>query len=375
MKHKLNPALVLVLAAASGGLAAAPVQLPAQPDYRVPAGAARAAPVAKAAGTVGTVGTPMVNAYRSYPPSCAAYPLPDKPVGTTWSATVPAYAVTPSGGGTLENLVVTVWRVPCSSSGRPTPYGTTGGHNAITLVRADRADDAVTAAIPLRPRFMITKGTTEFGVIRVAQEPNTVVSEAAYAVQMPRSETFVLENYAIAGAAQHDFNAAFKLNVLGGTGTSVDITVPAYEPTEATYPDAFAPLPLDGYAAAQWYNPERNEGLIVQVAEGYDVANPRRRQVVVDLLTKDGNEQPFWIVGSAAFDPVAGGVRALDIPVSYLTTGNATLDWGRIHVSLHDCTRMDVEFTPNQTLAAGVPVITGTISYTRLLSANGMLCE
>ena len=139
--------------------------------------------------------------------------------------------------------------------------------------------------------------------------------------------------------------------------------------------DAFAALPLDGYAAAQWYNPERNEGVIVQVAEGYDGDNPRRRQVVIDLLTKDPAGKPFWIVGSAAFDPVAGGVRGLDIPVSYLVTGNATADWGSIHIALTNCTRMDVAFTPKTGLPQDVPVINGTITYTRLLSANGMLCE
>lgn len=371
MTHPMMAALALA-AFATTPVAASATPAVAGPDYTAPV-AGRAMP-AKVAGTTTAVGTPMVNGFRSYPPSCAANPLPDKPSGTTWSATVPTYAVT-NVGSTTENLVVTVWRIACSSSGAAMPYGAAGAAHAMTLVRVDRADDTVSTVIPLRPRLLITQGSVEYGVIRVAQEPNTVVSEAAYAVQMPHSETYVLENYSLTGAVRHDFNAAFKLNVLGGTGTSVDINVPAYAPTAQTYPDAFAALPLDGYAAAQWYNPERNEGVIVQVAEGYDGDNPRRRQVVIDLLTKDPAGKPFWIVGSAAFDPVAGGVRGLDIPVSYLVAGNATADWGSIHIALTNCTRMDVAFTPKTGLPQDVPVINGTITYTRLLSANGMLCE
>ena len=371
MKHTLLPALALALFAAAPCGASTPVAGPA-PNYTVPG--ARAPVAAKKVGTTTTVGTPMVDDYRSYPPSCAAYPLPDKPVGTTWSATVPAYAVT-NTTSTVENLVVTVWRLPCSSSGQATPYGAAGTRHAMTLVRVDRADDTITTVIPLRPRLLMTQGTAEYGVIRVALEPNTVVSEVAYAAQMPHSETFVLENYALSGAARFDFNAAFKLNVLGGTGTSIDINVPAYAPTQDTYPDAFAPLPLDGYAAAQWYDPERNEGVIVQVAEGYDGANPKRRQVVIDLLTKDGAGRPFWIVGSAAFDPVPGGVRGLELPVSYLVTDNATQEWGAVHLSMADCTHLNIAFAPRTGLPADVPVINGTITYSRLLSANGMLCE
>ena len=343
--------------------------------YDIPSRAHSAIAAApKASGTHSAPGTPMANAYRNYPPSCASYPLPDKPSGTTWSATVPALATT-SVGTTIENLVVTVWRVPCSSSGQATPYNANGAKNAMTLVRIDRADDSLATQVPLRPRLLFSQGTTTFGVIRVAAEPNTALSEAAYAAAMPGSATYVLENYPITGMPQFDYKTAFKLSVIGGAGTMVDINVPAYDPTSATYPDAFAPIAIDGYAAAQWYNAARNEGVIVQVAENFDGAHPTRRQLIIDLLTKDAAGNPFWIVGGTAFDPVAGGVRSLDLPVSYLTTNNGIIEWGSIHVVLTNCNRMDLNFTPNQTLAAGVPVITGTISYDRLLSANGMLCE
>ncbi|MBX3688031.1 hypothetical protein [Dokdonella sp.] len=344
-------------------------------NYDVPGAAAAVhSPSAKVAGTTTTPGTPMARANRNYPPSCASYPLPDKPSGTTWSATVPALATT-SVGTTIENLVVTVWRMPCSSSGQITPYNASGAKNAMTLVRIDRADDSLSTMVPLRPRLLFSQGSTSYGVIRLAAEPNTAISEASYAAAMPGSATYVLENYPVAGMPQFDFKTAFKLNVIGGTGTNVDIDVPAYDPTSATYPDAFAPIPIDGYAAAQWYNAARNEGVIVQVAENFDGAHPTRRQLIIDLLTKDAAGNPFWIVGGAAFDPIAGGVRSLDVPVSFLTANNGIADWGTVHLVLANCNRMDLAFTPIGSLPQGIPSITGTISYDRLLSANGMLCE
>lgn len=345
----------------------------AAPNYDIP-GAMAVPARPKAIGNTPGVGTPMAHANRLYPPSCASWPLPDKPSGSTWSATVPTYATTGTAA-TTENILVTVWRVPCSSSGQAVPYNTNGAKNAITLVRLDRADDSVTTVIPLRPRLLFTQGSVSYGVIRVAIEPNTVLSEASYAVPMPSSATYVLENYPGTGMQQFDYRSAFKLNVLGGTGTSVDINIPAYEPTQETYPDAFGPIALDGYSAAQWYNASRNEGVIVQVAEAYDGANPMRRQLIIDLLTKDNAGNPFWIVGGAAFDPVAGGLRSLVVPVAYLVQNNAIADWGSIQVVQRNCNQLELSFTPKPDLAQGIPVITGTVSYVRLLSANGMLCE
>lgn len=343
------------------------------PDYHAPVSANVTAQPSKAAGSTSTVGTPMANAYRDYPPSCSAYPLPDKASGPSQTSAVTAFAYTSTGAASSENINVTVWRLPCSSSGASTPYNATGGKNAMTLVRIDRNDDTVTSIVPLRPRLFITQGATNYGLVRVAAEPNTVVSEAAFGVAMQNSGTYVLENYS-GSTARLDFLGAFKLTVAGGLAT-VDISVPAYAPTQDTYPDAFNPIALDGYAAAQYYNPERNEGLIVQVAEGYDGANPKRRQLGFDLLTKDAANKPFWIVGAAAFDPVAGGVRGLDIPVSYLVDNNATQAWGKVHVAMTSCSQMSVTFTPAAGLPTGVPSITGTIAYARLLSANGMSCE
>lgn len=383
MKCLVLASLALASLASSSLTIAAEAHL--LPDYRAPV----AAPTqpAKVVGNTPTAGTPMASAYRAYPPSCAAYPLPDRPsvpayTGITLALANPVVSANGIYFSSTESLAVSVWRLPCSSSGTGVPYNNAGAKNAMTLVRIDRADDSSTTTLPMMPLLLVSQGTIDFtstkSYVRLANEPNTVLSDRRYGNPydlFKTSTTYVLENYPSADAGHFNFNAAFTLRVAGGTGTVTDISVPAYTPTADTYPDAFNPIALDGYAAAQYYNPERNEGLIVQVAEGYDGNNPKRRQLVLDLLTKDTADNPFWIVGAAAFDLVAGGVRGLDVPVTYLAQGNSSLAWGTIHVAMTSCNQMSLTFTPVADLPANVPSITGTVAYARLLSANGMSCE
>lgn len=355
------------------------------PNYGLPAASSAQQP--KVAGSTATVGTPMANANRAYPPSCASYPLPDKPSGPTYSGAavglapyISTYDVT---FYSTEALTATVWRVPCSSSGNPVPYNSAGAKNAMTLVRIDRADDTVATNVPMVPLVLVLQGSVTSSNadaktnVRLATEPNTVSSDTPYGNLynlFTTSTTYVLENRSSANAVHFNFNDAFTLQMRTGYAT-VEIPVAAYAPTTDTYPDAFNPMPLDGYAAAQWYNADRNEGLILQVAEGYDGANPKRRQVVFDLLTEDSAGNPFWIVGNAAFDPVAGGVRSIDVPVSYLVENNEQQGWGTAHLVMTDCSHMNVTFTPKADLPESVPSISGPITYDRLLSANGMVCE
>jgi hypothetical protein len=385
MKFHLIASLALASLTTSSLTIAADSSARLLADYHAPLAAA--AMSAKAAGSTTTPGTPMANTYRAYPPSCAAYPLPDKASGPSYTGITSALAnpvITASGTyfSATEALTVTVWRLPCSSSGAGVPYNTAGAKNAMTLVRIDRTDDTVIATLPMMPLLLASQGSIDFtsakSYVRLASEPNTVLSDRRYGNMydlFKTSTTYVLENFSNTTAGQFNFNAAFTLRVDGGVGSPTDIAVPAYAPAADTYPDASNPISLDGYAAAQYINSERGEGLIVQVAEGYDSANPKRRQVVFDLLTKDGANKPFWIVGAAAFDPIVGGVRGLDIPVTYLVENNATQAWGTVHVAMTSCNLMTVTFTPNADLPQGVPSISGPIAYTRLLGANGMICE
>ncbi len=335
-------------------------------------------------------GTPMANGFRAYPPSCAADPLPDKASGTIWSGNVPLFARTSSGQAYTETATITVWRLACSSSGAALPYNPTGAFNALTLMRIDRSQAAEGdhSKWPYLPLIQAAQGSiTDFGtdpktLIRVATEPNTVIAEMPYGTPMYDSTTFVLENYPYVDAGYFTYSDAFtlRINPLLNNVAPLDLAIPAYNPSESTYPDAFAALPLDGYAAAQWQNFEFDEGLLVQVAEGYDSANPNRRMLIFDLLTHDAGGAPIWLIGSAAFDSPASGTTSLTPDVYYLGNHQAgggfqMFHWGKAKFVMASCGELQVTYTPDANLPGDVPSFSGLTSYERIFSANGMVCE
>ncbi len=339
---------------------------------------------AKVMGSHTNSGTPLVNEFRAYPPSCAAWPLPDKASGATVSRRMALYTRDMSGNVvTPETVTITLWRVPCSSSGASNlPYNNDGGGNAMTLLRIDRdaANEARTDRFPTFPLLNIQQGGIGFNdaasAVRAATEPNTFVADGPYDAPVFVSTTYVLENYYMvrsSGALDldyaHYYSYAFSLAIdpfISGSGATV-LTIGDYTGS------GLAALPLDGYLAAQYFNPALSEGVIVQVAEGYDGAHPARRQVIIDLLTLDTNGNPFWIVGSAAFDPT--GATSLTIPLAYLINGNATRDWGSAQLRLLSCNKLSMTFTPRSGLPLPVPVFSGNTLYDRIFTANGMMCE
>lgn len=346
----------------------------AQPE----GGAASALAQPKTMGSATYPGTPMANAFRAYPPSCAADPLPDKASGSTWSGRVPLFASNTANQAFTETVTVTVWRLACSSSGLVTRYNPTGAYNAMTLMRVDRdaANEGVRTRWPYFPQIQAAQGGIGFtdakSLVRVASEPNTVISEFSYGIPILDSTTFVLENYPYDGAGYFTFSDAFTLRVqpyLQGVAP-LDINIPAYTPTSSTYPDAFAPLPLDGYAAAQWVHGD--DGLLVQVTEQYDSSGRMTRQLVFDLLVEDNNGNPLWLVGNAPF-PV--DATSLTINAIYLGPGLTHVPWGKLKFVVANCNELDVTFAPNPGLPASVPAFTGTTTFNRLFNANGMVCE
>jgi hypothetical protein len=336
----------------------------------------------KVVGTTVYPGTPGANAFRAYPPSCAADPLPDN-----WQTSTPIYqspvtlfARTPAGDASyLEAVNVTVWRIACSTSGNPTTYNPNGLDNAMTLVRFDRASnyDHDGDIFPTFPYMMVSQGGSATGgqasFVRVAMEPNTVVSETPYDSPLINSTTYVLENYPYVGYGYFKFSDAFTLVIDPNIGGSViPITVPDYVPTQSTYPDAFALLPLDGYAAAQWIGGPRNEGLLVQVSEQPQADGSTVRQLIFDLETKDTNGDPLWLVGNAAF-PV--GTTSLNVNVNYLGNNLSVNSWGTAKIELVNCNKLDVTFQANAQLPSPIASFNGLSEYNRLFNANGMVCE
>lgn len=327
-------------------------------------------------------GTPMANPYRAYPPSCAAYALPDHASGgAISSARVPLYS-RDSGGNAVspETVTITIWRIACSSSHDATPYNTDGGFNAMTMLRIDRdsANEGRTDYFPTFPSLQVAQGSVGFNdtasFARAAVEPNTNVVDAPYDAPIFTSTTYVLENYNYAPEFNHLYSYAFTLRVdpVAPGVTPVDFPISDYVPTQNTYPDAFNPLPLDGYSAAQWVNYEFNEGLIVQVTEQLQSDGSTLRQLVFDLLTRDNNGDPLWLVGNAAF-PV--GALNVTVNIAYLGNDLNQIPYGTAKVQVRNCNAMDVTFTANQGLPATIPVINGLTTYTRLFNPNGMVCE
>lgn len=339
---------------------------------------------AKAMGSMHYPGTPMANAYRAYPPSCGADPLPDASGGngTVLSRDLPLYTKGENGRVTPETVKVTLWRIACSSSHAETPYNADGrSFNAMTLLRFDRsaANEGRSDVIPTMPLVQIRQHGVDYNdaasLVRVAAEPNTVISEVAFDSPILYSTTYVLENHPFGSDWNHQYNRAFELRIdpqdtVAGYAIAV-FTMPAYAPTSSTYPDASAPLFLDGYAAAQWIKSDTGDGLLVQVTEDHG-GGSMSRQIVYDLLVRDLDDNPFWLVGNAPF-PV--GATEVETTATWLGKSGSQPVWGKAKFRLVHCNRLDVTFTPNSGLVAPVPSFSGTRSYTRLFSANGMVCE
>lgn len=345
------------------------------PALMMPLAAPSAVLPPKAMGDTAVPGTPSVNPLRAYPPSCAAYPLPNKSTGQSWTGRIGLW----SSANTTETVTVTAWRIPCSSSGSQPPYSVAGTHNAMTLLRIDRdaANEGLTTRVPYMPYVQAAQGsitdlaTDPKTLLRAVLEPNTRASEFPVGMAIVNSTTFVLESRTASDSGYFKFNDAIKLRVnpfVGGV-VPLDFDLPAYQPTPDTYPTAFAPRPIDGYAAAQWVNGE--DGLLVQVSEQHSDGK-MTRQLVFDLLTKDLNGNPWWLVGNAAFEV---GTTSLDVNAIYLGEGLSQQPWGKVNIEMPSCGKLDVTFTPNADLPGPVPTLSGVASFSRLFDANGMVCE
>ena len=331
-------------------------------------------------------GTPLANEFRAYPPSCAAWPLPDRPSGPSsqiWSTRMPLFTRDFASGAQApsETVTVTIWRIACSSSGSLAPYNTDGGFNAMTLMRIDRDSgrEGHKDVYPTFPYLFIKQGNVDYSnlasFVRAASEPNTYVSDGPGDAPIFYSTTYVLENqYGPTADFLHLYSYAFKLLVnpyINGVNP-VEFNITDYSPTQSTYPDAFAPLPLDGYSAAQWINTVHNEGLLVQITEQPQSNGSTVRQLVFDLLTEDLNGDPLWLVGNAAFNV---GQTSVTVQTNYLGNNLAQIPYGTMKFEVSDCNHLDVTFTANPGLPAPIPTINGLTTYDRLFTPNGMTCE
>jgi hypothetical protein len=338
-----------------------------------------------AAVTESAGGPRLPNAFRAYPPSCAADPLPTNPTGPTTTTQVPLYTRDANGNpGTPETVDITLWRVPCSSSGALTPYNVDHGSNAILLMRIDRGSTD-TNVLPTFPLITSSQGNASSIAVRAAMEPNTVISERAYdSLIAEASSVYVLENYPDASFGQTLFNYDFQLfidPVLDASCTGcVALTIPGYVPDTTHYPTAFQNLPIDGYMSSAYYDPAHSgEGLVVEI---YDNPGNASRTIFASWYTYDANGIPFWLVAQGVLPQEATSIE--NAPVYYYTGGGFAGDfgsgvdshvWGTISFSFANCTTMAFSFNGATHPSLGGPSGVGSRTWQRLSDINGLNCE
>lgn len=325
--------------------------------------------------------TPRANSYRAYAPSCLHYPLPGPPTaGSTpiYSGRVLLAQYPPDSNGNYptESVTARVWRIPCSSSGQ--------FYDAVTVLALDRDANMEGNATryPLFPGLRLSQGTNRRLYVRAADEPNTVVSHSFADEPLIDSNTYVLENFpTTAGTtARWDFNNQFTLtffNFFNGD-PGQDIAVPTYNPTQQTYPDAFANIPISGYLTGNWFDEAHSgEGMLIQT---FDISNDQMLFTFA-WFTYGPDGRPFWMFGST---PVARGNRGpIDVPTIYQTGGGfagqfgpsaQTNTWGTVRFGFESCYRVTFRYNSTHT-AAGVPAGTGEKTWTRPVDTNGLTCE
>ncbi|MEO7063199.1 MAG: hypothetical protein ABI082_05405 [Dokdonella sp.] len=350
----------------------------------------------KAMGQYVYPGAPMANPYRAYPPSCAAYPLPDKasgPANTIYTVRMPLFTRDPAGNPLPpETVTVTVWRMACSSTGSQTPYNTDGGYNAMTLMRIDRdpANDHHTDFYPTFPVLQVKQLGVGYddtaSLVRAANEPNTVLSDGMFDAPLIDSATYVLENFNYGAAFNHQYSLAFNFRIdpSANNAPKVEFQIPAYSPSPSTYPDAYNPLPLDGYMSGTWYDPSHSgEGIQIEVAEQLTGSGHVVRPLVFSWYTYDASGTPFWISGNGIIDP--NNPTIVTAGANYTTGGGfagnfnpsaATLHpWGTITFQFVNCNTIQFNYQSASGLPAGVPSGSGSLTWSRLTNVNGMSCE
>lgn len=340
------------------------------------------------------------SSYRAYPPSCFSdtlptsagliQPLPVTPSGPVYSRTVTLYENN-GGQNSSEDVTIMIWRVACSSSGDKLDYNPDQGFVGATLMRIQRQSgiDGKTP-FPNFPDIRISQGNIVFDnpnftdYVRVASEPNTVVSDTMVGSPVINSTTYILENYPNPSLGFFYFNNAFTIRFDNGyQNGQVTINVPDYIPSQQTYPAAYQPMAINGYLTGAWYDPSAGsrEGLVTQVLDNGDGAT---RTLFATWYTYDQLGLPFWLVAQASF-PI-GSTQLTNVQVLYATGSSfaatpppspnvKTNTWGTMNVSFPDCQHMKFDFNGAASAVQGGPAGSGTRTWTRLGSINSLTCQ
>ncbi len=403
MKALIRVTLALAAVVACPFVLSQPIQLPPQVAQAHAAGGlsrnSRLAAVmkqprgAQAAGVNGVEsntlsGPRTANAYRAYPPSCLADPLPDTASGPFTQFQMPLYTRDENGNPqTPETVTITIWRMACSSSGSLTPYNTDHGKNSALLMRIDRDStvDGHTDVFPTFPSLTSNQGNTTGMLVRAAMEPNTVISDGPYDAPVYNSTTYVLENYpnSALGFTYFDYAFTFFIDpVIDANCTGCEsVNIQDYQPSQTDYPAAFVALPIDGFMSSAYYDPAHGgEGFVLEV---YDNPGGTTRTVFAAWYTYDPLGIPFWLTAQGSVQ--VGSNAMTGQPVYYFNNGGFAGDfgatstlhvWGTMSLSWTDCNTLVFSYNgaTDPTIVNG-PSGSGTRTWSRLTDINGLNCE
>lgn len=295
------------------------------------------------------------NPDRGYPPGCVGFPLPSTPSGP---AQVVDTTLITTPLSRVEPVRFIFWRKPCS-----------GGKSVLfaTIQRLQPADLGV-----LLPLIIANNGSGD-AFVRLVREPNTFL--ATTSSQALSSETYVVDRVFQATVALN-LNQSLALRATDGTTTVFNGVVAAYNPS--AYAEAALPIPINGYLSGSWYDVAHGgEGIFLEIAE-----NPEGSVFVFYAwFTYDTQGFPYWIIGQAS---VPQGARTVTVPSLIFQGGGfagnfnpgslLNASWGNVTFSFPSCSSMLLQFQSTTTIQ-GVPSGSGTRSWARLTTINGLACE
>ncbi|MCI1711509.1 MAG: hypothetical protein LKM32_14480 [Chiayiivirga sp.] len=300
------------------------------------------------------------NPNRIYPPSCLSAPLPTQPRGQALQGTGSFLTAI----GTKEPATLTIWREPC------------GATKSALLVRVDRqvaAGAAQTIFLPAVGVAPISPAPSTM-TLRLAEEPNTELSDAAALSRSSISETYVLD---VAVGPLVDINRELLVQVVSTDSSQVvqPFLMPQYDPSR--YPDAALPAKISGHMTGPYSDSAKpGEGVGVEVVEIGTVLF-----FVFTWYTYDDDGFPVWLFGGRPFQPGDRAVTVdLDARVGGRLAGNfdpaavRVFPWGRVTVEFPSCKQIRFAYQSTHN-TQGLPIGSGERTWTRSVDINKLACE
>jgi hypothetical protein len=258
------------------------------------------------------------------------------------------------------------WRTPCVD-GKTAFLGAIGRNPTLRN----------TYPMPVVPQILISQGSSTNQYVRIAVEPNTVASALFPGTPILDAYPLIFENSSIQNL---DYGQAFALTVVSATQAATFVNIPAYN--AAQYPEASLPMQISGYMTGNWYDPSHSgEGVQVEVGELQSSDSSRPRYITVAWYTFDSSGIPYWLFGSGVFN---AGDRSAAVTLGYSSGGgfagnsggSATAKlWGTFNVQFTDCNTMKFSYQSTTGLPSGIPAGSGSKTWTRLSSMNGLACQ